>query len=198
MSESAGITARRAEGLSPWSARMRFKILLWEWCWNLFCCWTPKPCNRWRLFWLRLFGATIDGTPFVHQRARVQIPWHVTLRDRSCLGDRANIYSLGPIEIEAGAVIAQEAYLCTGTHIFDEADLPLVTRRILVGKDAFIGARAFVLPGVTVGEAAIVGACSVVTTNVEPFTINAGNPCRLLRRRDAFRDGHSGRQSPFE
>lgn len=185
MNESASVNVRSAEGLSPWPARMRLRMQLWEWCWSLFCSWTPKPLNRWRLFWLRLFGATIHGNPFVHQRARVQIPWHVILHDRSCVGDRANLYSLGDIEIEAGAVIAQEAYLCTGTHLFDEPSLPLVTRRIRIGKDAFVGARAFVLPGVTVGEGAIVGACSVVTANVEPLTINAGNPCRMLRRTGA-------------
>ncbi len=174
---------RSAEGLSPWPAHVRLQILLWELCWSLLCSWTPKPLNRWRLFWLGLFGAKIHGKPFVHQRARIQIPWHVILHDGSCVGDRANLYSLGSIEIEAGAVIAQEAYLCTGTHLFDESGLPLVTRRIHVGKNAFVGARAFVLPGITVGEGAIIGACSVVTASVEPFTINAGNPCRMLKRR---------------
>ena len=103
MSESVSVNMRSAEGLSPWPARVRLRILLWELCWGLFCSWTPKPFNRWRLFWLELFGATIHGTPFVHQRARIQIPWHVILHDRSCLGDRANLYSLGCIEIEAGA-----------------------------------------------------------------------------------------------
>ncbi|MBC8166517.1 MAG: putative colanic acid biosynthesis acetyltransferase [Bryobacteraceae bacterium] len=168
---------------SPWTLHQRSAMLLWELCWFVFCRWTPKPFNAWRLFWLRLFGATIYGTPFVHQRARVQIPWHLTLHDRSCLGDRTNAYSLGEIEIEAGAVVGQEVYLCTGTHDFETPELPLVTRKIVVGRDAFLGARAFVLPGVTIGEGAIVGAGSVVTTNLEPFTVNAGNPCRMLRRR---------------
>lgn len=152
----------------------------------LFCSWTPKPFNRWRLFWLKLFGATIAGEPFVHQRARIQIPWHVTLHDRSCLGDGANLYSLGEIEIESDAVIAQEAYICTGTHLFGQTGLPLVTRKIRIGKGAFIGARAFVLPGVTVGEGAIVGACSVVTGDIEPNTVNAGNPCRFLKHTNSL------------
>ena len=197
MNDSSGVNLRSVEGLSPWPARVRLKILLWEWCWALFCVWTPKPLNRWRLSWLKLFGGTIDGTPFVHQRARIQIPWNVILHDRCCVGDRANIYSLGEIEIEVGAVIAQEAYLCTGTHLFDDPTLPLVTRGIRVGKGAFVGARAFVLAGVTVGDGAIIGACSVVTTNVEPFTISAGNPCRLLRRTGASRQGQSECHSPI-
>ena len=72
---------------SPWSAQDRVLRLLWEICWFVFCVWTPKPANPWRLFWLDLFGATIEGKPFVHQRARIEIPWHLTLKDRACLGD---------------------------------------------------------------------------------------------------------------
>jgi len=80
---------------SPWSVENRALRLLWEFCWFFFCRWTPKPANPWRIFWLDVFGATIEGKPFVHQRARIEIPWHLTLRDRACLGDRANAYSLG-------------------------------------------------------------------------------------------------------
>ena len=156
-------------------------MLVWEYCWAVFCAWTPKPCNRWRLFWLRIFGARIHGLPFVHQRARIQIPWNVTLHDRATLGDRANLYSLGEIEIGARAIVAQEAYLCAGTHDFSVPALPLQVAKITVGEDAFIGARAFILPGVTVGARAVVGACAVVTKDVADSTRVAGNPAKLLK-----------------
>ena len=152
---------------------------LWEFCWIVFCAWTPKPLNEWRVFWLR----EIDVKPFVHQRARIAIPWNLTLHDRACLGDRANAYSLGEIEIGARATVAQEAYLDTGSHDFNSPGLPLVTAKITIGKDAFIGARAFVLPGVTIGARSIVGACSVVTHDVPEDVIVAGNPCKVLRNR---------------
>lgn len=168
---------------SPWSNSDRFMRVLWQFCWFVFCVWTPKPLNEWRLFWLRVFGAKIDGTPFVHQRARIEIPWNLTLHDRACLGDRANAYSLGPIAIGARATVAQEVYLSTGSHDFTRAEIPLTTAKIDIGEDAFIGARAFVLPGVTVGARAIVGACSVVTKDVPPDVIAAGNPCRVLKPR---------------
>jgi putative colanic acid biosynthesis acetyltransferase WcaF len=137
--------------------------------------------NPWRLLWLGLFGARINGRPFVHQRARIAIPWKLTLHDRACLGDQANAYSLGEIEIGPGATVAQEAYLCTGTHDFARPEIPLVTARIIIGERAFIGARAFVMPGVTIGSNSIVGACSVVTKDVPPNVIAVGNPCRVLQ-----------------
>lgn len=169
---------------SPWSFRGRVGMLLWGYCWAFFCRWTPKPLNRWRLFWLRCFGAKLDGVPFVHQRARIQIPWNLTLHDRACLGDRANAYTLGEIEIGARSVIAQEAYLCTGTHDLNDPKTPLQVAKITLGEDVFIGARAFILPGVTVGDRAVVGACSLVTRDVAPGVVVAGNPAKPLRHRD--------------
>ncbi|MFL6528391.1 MAG: putative colanic acid biosynthesis acetyltransferase [Chthoniobacterales bacterium] len=119
----------------------------------------------------------------MHQRARIEIPWNLILHDRACLGDRTNAYSLGEIEIGARATVAQEVYLSTGSHDFATAAMPLVTAKITIGDDAFIGARAFVMPGVTIGERAVIGACSVVTRDVPANVIAAGNPCRELRSR---------------
>jgi putative colanic acid biosynthesis acetyltransferase WcaF len=164
---------------SPWSNSDRWRMLLWEYCWLLLCAWTPKPANPWRLFWLRVFDAKIIGTPFVHQRARIAIPWNLTLHDRACLGDRANAYSLGEIEIGARATVAQEVYLSTGSHDFTTTRMPLVTGKITVGEDVFVGARAFVLPGVTIGARTVIGACSVVTKDVPADVIAVGNPCSV-------------------
>ena len=168
---------------SPWPFGERLRILLWSFAWPLLCAWTPKPLNAWRLFWLRMFGCKIDGAPFVHQRARIEMPWHITLHDKSCVGDRANLYALGEIELGRNCVVAQEVYLCTGTHDFNDPHLALVTAKITVGSNAFVGARAFVLPGVQIGDGAIIGACSLVTRNVEPWSVVAGSPARFLRSR---------------
>lgn len=165
---------------SPWSLGYRLRMLLWEYSWPLLCSWTPKHFYLWRLFVLRCFGTAIHGRPFVHQRARIEHPWNLTLHHRSCLGDRAHAYCLGPVEIHAGACVAQEAYLCTGSHDFNDPHRPLQTAPIYIGSDAFIGARAFLMPGVMVGEKAIVGACAVVTRNVPHGAVVAGNPARAI------------------
>ena len=176
---------------TPWPVRRRAALLLWQLAWPLACGWTPKPANVWRLFVLRLFGARIHGRPFVHARARIAQPWHLTLRHRACLGDGAVAYSLGPIELGAGATLAQEAYLCTGTHDFASPHLPLQTAAIRVGAGAFVGARSFILPGVDLGENCLVGASAVVTRDVAPDTVVAGNPARVIgpRPRPASDDG---------
>jgi putative colanic acid biosynthesis acetyltransferase WcaF len=158
-------------------------MILWEYVWLLFCVWTPKPANLWRLFWLRLFGCKIYGKPFVHQRARIQIPWNLILHDHACLGDRSNAYSLGVIEINEHSTVGQEAYLCTGTHAFEKASMNLITAKITIGKNVFIGARAFIMPGITIADNAIVGAVSLVTQNVDANSIVGGNPAKHIKFR---------------
>ncbi len=168
---------------SPWSLGMRLRVLLWNVCWAALCCWTPKPCNGWRLFWLRLFGATVEGAPFVHGHARIQRPWNLTLAERSCLGDGAVAYCLDRIELGRGATVAQGAYLCTGTHDFDLPHTPLRTAAISVGADAFVGLRAIVLPGVSLGAGCLVGAGAVVTRDTDAWGVYGGNPARRIGTR---------------
>ncbi|MDQ6764529.1 MAG: putative colanic acid biosynthesis acetyltransferase, partial [Verrucomicrobiota bacterium] len=96
---------------------------------------------------------------------------------------RANAYSLGEIEIGARATVAQEVYLSTGTHDFSSARIPLVVGKITIGEDVFVGARAFIMPGITVGARSVIGACSVVTKDVPADVCAAGNPCKVVRAR---------------
>ena len=132
---------------------------------------------------LKIFGAKLSGTPFIHSTARIQIPWNLTMKHRACLGERANAYSLGKIDIQEGATIAQEAYLCTGSHDFNDPSLQLITKPITIGKNTFIGARAMILPGVSIGNQAIVGAMSVLSKDVPDYQIVAGNPAKKIGER---------------
>ena len=103
--------------------------------------------------------------------------------NRACLGECAHAYTLGEIKIQEGATVAQEAYLCTGTHDFKDPILQLVTKPISIGKNSFIGARAMILPGVSIGDYAIVGAMSVVSKDVPDHQIVAGNPAKKIGER---------------
>jgi putative colanic acid biosynthesis acetyltransferase WcaF len=168
---------------SPWSLRERLKILSWEFCWTILCQWTPKPANAWRILVLKAFGAQLAPRVFVHQRARITAPWRVSIGPRSAIGDRAHLYALGPISIGQDVTIAQESYLCTGTHDFNSIALPLLVRKITVEADAFIGLRAIILPGVTIGERVIVGAGAIVSKDVQADLIVAGIPAKTIGRR---------------
>lgn len=55
-------------------------------------------------------------------------------------------------------------------------------KEIVIGPDCWIGGSAIILGGVTIGEGCTVGAGSVVTKDVEPYTVVAGNPARVIKR----------------
>ncbi|WP_349509023.1 hypothetical protein [Neorhizobium sp. NCHU2750] len=87
------------------------------------------------------------------------------------------------IEIGSYALVSQGAHLCGGTHDIDDPHFQLVAKPIVIGRNAWIAAEAFVGPGVTVGEGAVIGARAVAFRPVEPFAVYAGNPAKLNRMR---------------
>lgn len=65
----------------------------------------------------------------------------------------------------------------------DFSGAPLVNGDIIIGNDVWIGMNALILPGVSIGDGAVIGAESVVTKSVEPYRIVAGNPARVVGKR---------------
>lgn len=64
-----------------------------------------------------------------------------------------------------------------------EDDVALEAEKIVIGNDVWIGCAAIVLPGVTIGDGAVVGANTVVTKNVDPYTVVAGCPAKAIKKR---------------
>ncbi len=89
--------------------------------------------------------------------------------------------SAGGITIEDEAMIAANVQLISNNHDLDNRWI-ITCKPVRICRRAWIGAGATILAGVTVGENSVVGAGSVVTHDVEPNTIVAGNPARLIRR----------------
>ena len=69
---------------------------------------------------------------------------------------------------------------------------------VVIGDRVWIGYRAIILPGVSIGEGAVVGAGAVVTKNVEPYAIVAGNPARKIGERKVVGCESSGERRKFE
>jgi putative colanic acid biosynthesis acetyltransferase WcaF len=160
-------------------------VQLW-WLFDaLFVRSTPQLFYAWRRLALRLFGAKIGHRVLIRPGVRVTFPWKVTINDNCWIGDNATLYSVDEIIIGEHSVISQEAYLCTATHDHRDISFRLVKSPIIVEPECWIAARAFVAPGIRIGRGAVVGACSVVLSDVPPATIVAGSPARTIGIREA-------------
>jgi putative colanic acid biosynthesis acetyltransferase WcaF len=105
------------------------------------------------------------------------------MEDYAGIGDRVICYSMAEISIGKRAVISQGVHLCTGSHDYESTNFQLFALPIVVGSRAWVAADAFVGPGVTIGEGAVIGARAVVTDDIEPWVVVAGNPARVVKRR---------------
>ena len=144
---------------------------------------SPRPFFGWRRFVLRAFGAQIGPHVNVYNSTRIYMPWNLTAGAWAAIGEDVLVYNLGPVTVGERATISHRAHLCAGTHDYRRPDLPLLKPPVEIGPQAWVCADAFVGPGVTVGEGAIVGAAAVATRDVPPWTIVAGNPAQEVKRR---------------
>lgn len=150
---------------------------------------SPRILFGWRRLLLRMFGAKVGRHVNVYNTARIYFPWNLEIADWSAIGEHAFIYNLGPVSVGERVTISQRAHLCAGTHDYTDPTLPLQKPPIVVEDQAWICADAFIGPGVTIGEGAVVGARAVVVKDVEPWQVVAGNPVRVVKRRVLKKDG---------
>ena len=157
--------------------------VLWgigRWCFRL----SPRPCFGWRRFVLRCFGASIGRHVHLYPTTRIYFPWNLTVGDWSAVGEDALIYNLGPVTLGSRVTISHRAHLCAGSHDYTRADLPLLKPPIVVRDCAWICSDAFIGPGTTVEEGAVVAARAVVMKTVSAWTVVAGNPARPVKKRE--------------
>lgn len=156
--------------------------------WNLVWITLFRPTPRgtlygWRRFLLRLFGARIGKGANILPTCKIWQPWNLTMGEYSCLSEEVDCYCVDQITIGEQAVVSQGAFLCTASHDIASPIMELIHQPIVIGPQSWIAARAFVGPGVTVGTGAVVAACSVVTKNVAPWAVVAGNPAQIIKKR---------------
>ncbi|MGZ5029196.1 MAG: DapH/DapD/GlmU-related protein [Methylobacter sp.] len=113
------------------------------------------------------------------------------------INDSVHIGAIEQVVIGDHTLIASRVFICDHNHgnyhVQDSAcapeippaDRPLSSRPVRIGRNVWLGEQVCILPGVTVGDGAIVGANSVVTRDIPPNSIAAGNPARVIRVFDA-------------
>lgn len=168
---------------SQWPIRIKILRAVWTIFRPLFWSGTPRFLNPLRVFALVLFGARLGKAVLIMDGVRVWMPWNLTVGDYSAIGRGVELYNFAPIVVGSNTVISQYSFLCTATHEYSHPHMPLIWRKIAVGSSCWVAASAFIGPGVTIGDGAVIGARSVVTKDVAPWTVCAGNPSKYIKDR---------------
>lgn len=111
------------------------------------------------------------------------------MKEGSCLGDHVDCYCVDRVTLEPYATVSQYSFLCTASHDYSRPKRPVVTAPIRIGRRAWIAADAFIGPGVTIGEEAVVGARASVFRDVDSWTVVGGNPARVIRKYEYEEEG---------
>lgn len=116
--------------------------------------------------------------------AELWSPRQIRIGARTSIGADAILDGRGGIEIGADVNLSSDVAIWTGEHDVDDPLFRANFLQVRVGDRAWLSFRCTVLPGVVIGEGAVVAAGAVVTKDVEPFTIVAGVPARPVGRRN--------------
>ena len=130
-----------------------------------------------------LFGGRLSQTSHIIPPMQIDKAQQMTIGEHVFINHGLTCMAAGSITIEDDVMIGPEAALLTANHDFDNL-MVLKCKPIVIKKKAWIGARAIILPGVTVGEVAVVASGAVVTKDVAPRTIVGGNPAKVIKYLD--------------
>lgn len=158
--------------------------LLWSIVWLLFARPFPKSvASGWKRFLLRFFGATMADTAIVYSSATIFKPWNLEMKDYACIADGVDCYNAAKVTIGMNATVSQRAYLCTASHDIADPHHRQTQAPITIEDRAWVAAEAFVGPGITIGEGAVVGARAAVFKDIEAWAVVGGNPAKFIKKR---------------
>ena len=140
--------------------------------------------NARRALLRELLGSLGDGS-VVLPRFQCDYGTYISIGAHSFVNYDAVLLDCAPITIGDDVLIGPRAQLVTAHHPIDDhgarRDGWELASAIVIGDNVWIGAGVIVCPGVRIGESSVVGAGSVVTSDVPARVLAAGNPCRVIR-----------------
>lgn len=138
-----------------------------------------------RTFWAKKIIASCGKNVNIEKNALFSP--ELRLGDYSGVGIDCEIY--GPVTIGNYVMMGPEVVIYTSGHKFDRTDVPMMQQGstepqpVTIGNDVWIGRRAMIMPGVTIGDGCVIAAGAVVTKDVAPYSVVGGVPARLLKNR---------------
>lgn len=125
----------------------------------------------------------------VPKNCRIYVSNNITIGDNVKIGDNNLISGLGGLTIGNNVVTGPDVTIWTANHNYEDAnklpyDEKVILCPIIIEDNVWIGAKAIIIPGVTIGEGAVIAMGAVVTKNVPKGAVVGGNPAKVLKYRN--------------
>ena len=111
-------------------------------------------------------------------------PWNLKAEKNSTIGPYVEVYNVAKVSLGERCIVSQNAELCTASHDHNSTTFELIAAPISLRDNTWIAAGAFIGPGVTVSENAVVGARAVLFRSIGKCEVFAGNPAKLIGLRE--------------
>lgn len=154
----------------------------WEW-WFTNSFLYNFPSKRFRNFMLRKMGMTFQGDARIYAGFHIRNPRGIVLGKGVSIGPKVLLDGRKGLTIEEGAVIGYGAIIWTLNHDYNDIHFCGKGAPVTIGRRAWICSNSIIMPGITIGEGAVVASGAVVTHNVEPYTIVGGIPAKVIGKR---------------
>jgi len=138
------------------------------------------PIHALRVAILRLWGAKIGAGVTVYHGLEVRAARNLVIGDNTSIGNDAILDARAGLVIGANVNLSTGVQIWTGQHDWRSPDFAYVKAPVQIGDRAWLSARVIVLPGVTIGEGAVLAAGSVATKDVGEFELVGGVPAKHL------------------
>lgn len=142
------------------------------------------PSQTLRNFGMRMMGAKMSKNVKWFSGFSVRTPKNLIIEDGVSIGPKVLLDARKGITIHKNAVIAYEAIIWSLNHDYNDVDFVGKGAPVEIGSYAWICSRSIILPGVKIGEGAVVASGAVVTKDVEPYTIVGGVPAKVIGNRE--------------
>lgn len=161
----------------------KIKILLWYFVNHLIFKTYWFPVQGLKRFLLRLFGAKLGKGVVLKPGLNIKYPWFLEIGHHCWIGEDVWIDNLTFVTIANDVCLSQGCLLLTGSHNYKKSSFNLIVKPIHLGSGSWIGAKAIVCQGVSVGANSILSVGSVAMSDLEPNYIYKGNPALKIRER---------------
>lgn len=158
-------------------------VQLWRFVQATLFRWSPQVAYAWRRWLLRRFGAKIGRGVLIRPSVVVTYPWKLSIGDWSWIGDSVTLYTLGEITIGDNVVVSQHSYICSASHDYTVPGFDIFTKPVHIESEVWLASHVFVFPGVRIRHGAVLGARSLVLSEVPEMMLCAGNPAKAIRAR---------------